>query len=272
LVRDLDYSRTPARFISEQWIWVERKGARSFNFLTPQKKRVVCCCHETNLYTAVQDQLAEKVEFVWVDNIKELCEEVTHSPAHLVIINEPDHEGLLNLMIEAAAKIKDTPIIGSSFSSPLGKITRAGAFEYIQKPFSNQHLREVVARVEPYPKRIMIVDDNIEVQRLVARLLRQQNDTTEFLLADTGLHACNLMKRKMPDLILLDLALPDIDGWQLLMQLKNNPELCHIPVIIVSARDLDDSPPHTKIAMFVEGEGITTDKFVGMISENLNLQ
>jgi signal transduction histidine kinase/CheY-like chemotaxis protein len=272
LLRDLDASRSPTRFINEQWAWVERKGTHQYNFLTAQKKRVVVCAQDHAFSTTLVEPLVDTVEFYWVKTIEELIAENDNSPAHLIVVNETEPEALMAMMMKAGEKIRHTPIIGSSFASPQAKVDRAGALTYVQKPFSNQHLRETVAQVTPYPRRIMIVDDNIEVQRLIARVLHLQDDTTEFLLADTGEHAFNLMRRKKPDLILLDLALPDTDGWQFLRELKSHPEWCRIDVILISAHDLEDTPPHSKIVMFMDGEGLTTDMFMNLLTNNLHLR
>jgi CheY-like chemotaxis protein len=272
LLRDLDAYRSPTRFINEQWAWVERKGTHQYNFLTAQKKRVVVCAQDQAFSTTLVEPLVDTVEFYWVKTIEELIAENDNSPAHLIVVNETEPEALMAMMMKAGEKIRHTPIIGSSFASPQAKVDRAGALTYVQKPFSNQHLRETVAQVTPYPRRIMIVDDNIEVQRLIARVLHLQDDTTEFLLADTGEHAFNLMRRKKPDLILLDLALPDTDGWQFLRELKSHPEWCRIDVILISAHDLEDTPPHSKIVMFMDGEGLTTDMFMNLLTNNLHLR
>jgi signal transduction histidine kinase/CheY-like chemotaxis protein len=270
LMRETEFTASPARFISEQWAWVERKGTHSYNFLMPQKKRVVFCAPEAS-FNQTKDQLADQVEFLWVDSIDALAEEVNRLPAHLAIVNEADPAALMASILQASVKINDTPIIGSSFSFPQEKVVKSGALEYIQKPFSNQHLRNVVSRVDPYPGRILIVDDNTEVQRLIVRVLQQQNDTTEFLLAETAAHAWKLIRRKMPDLILLDLVLPDGDGWQFLRKLNTHPQWGGIPVILVSACDLDQAPPHAKILLFADRQGMTMDQFSNLVKANLHL-
>lgn len=54
--------------------------------------------------------------------------------------------------------------------------------------------------------------------------------------ATSGREGLELIRQHQPDLVLLDLMLPDIDGWQVLQQMREDPDLYEIPVIVVSVR------------------------------------
>lgn len=81
--------------------------------------------------------------------------------------------------------------------------------------------------------RILIVDDN-EMNRdvLSRRLVRRGYDV---LLASEGQQGLDVARRDRPDLILLDLGLPEIDGWECARQLKADPATCSIPVVALTA-------------------------------------
>lgn len=79
---------------------------------------------------------------------------------------------------------------------------------------------------------ILIVED-IEMNReLLAQLLEDQH---ALLFAEDGLTALELAARSRPDLILMDLSLPHMDGWEATRRLKSDPVLGHIPVIVLTA-------------------------------------
>lgn len=84
---------------------------------------------------------------------------------------------------------------------------------------------------------ILIVDNNPETKSILGLLLQSAGYLT--LTADGEEAALALLPRHRPDLILLDTIMPDLDNYQLLRQLKNNPSWQRIPVIIVSARNDD---------------------------------
>jgi CheY-like chemotaxis protein len=80
---------------------------------------------------------------------------------------------------------------------------------------------------------ILIVDDNEMNRDTLARRLRQQGFTTT--LASDGREALHVIKAQLFDLVLLDIMMPEVDGYEVLQTLKADPELCNVPVIMISA-------------------------------------
>lgn len=85
--------------------------------------------------------------------------------------------------------------------------------------------------------RIVIADDHPEARRLIRRILQSQGNYTLFE-AEDGQEALDLARRERPDLIILDLMMPEMDGFSFLDSLKANPETNNIPVIVVTAKVL----------------------------------
>lgn len=82
---------------------------------------------------------------------------------------------------------------------------------------------------------ILIVDDELNNLRLLSDLLKKQGYKVRAVLS--GEMALSAAKANPPDLILLDIMMPDMDGYQVCHQLKNESDTCQIPVIFVSAKD-----------------------------------
>ncbi len=80
-------------------------------------------------------------------------------------------------------------------------------------------------------------DDNVYMLKMRLELL----DEFEVLVAEDGEKGCELALAKKPDIILMDLDLPVIDGWEATRRLKANPETHQIPVIALSAHALAGS-------------------------------
>jgi CheY-like chemotaxis protein len=87
-------------------------------------------------------------------------------------------------------------------------------------------------------KRILIVDDDEALVELLSRRLQQQGYET--LTADTGQTGLALVREHLPALVILDLRLPDTDGFSVCQQLVDMPETCSIPVIILSGMERPD--------------------------------
>jgi DNA-binding response OmpR family regulator len=86
-------------------------------------------------------------------------------------------------------------------------------------------------------KRILVVDDEPNVRNLVVETLNYIGNY-EIMEASTGKEALDIVKNEKPDLIILDLMLPDIDGYTICEQIKENPSLDTL-ILILSARNSD---------------------------------
>ena len=83
-------------------------------------------------------------------------------------------------------------------------------------------------------KRIVYVEDETEMIELTRIVLEREG--FEMLGAVGGAEGIEAIKREKPDLVLLDLMMPDVDGWEVYRQMKADKELADIPVIIITAR------------------------------------
>jgi class 3 adenylate cyclase len=89
------------------------------------------------------------------------------------------------------------------------------------------------------PGRLLVVDDDLLNRMMLARSLKQEGYTVD--TAENGLQALDKLRAQPYDVVLLDLLMPEIDGYQVLEQMKANPALRHLPVIVISALDEMDS-------------------------------
>jgi CheY-like chemotaxis protein len=95
--------------------------------------------------------------------------------------------------------------------------------------------RVLNAMAEGIRPTILVVDDD-EAQRIILdKLLSAKNYS--LLFARDGIEALNVLKNKHPDLILMDIMMPNIDGMEATRQLKANPEFAEIPVIMITGKD-----------------------------------
>jgi len=83
-------------------------------------------------------------------------------------------------------------------------------------------------------KTIMVVDDSITVRKVTARLLKRQG--MEVMTAKDGVDAVSQLQESIPDLMLLDVEMPRMDGFELATQVRNADNLKHIPIIMITSR------------------------------------
>ncbi len=96
--------------------------------------------------------------------------------------------------------------------------------------------RPSTVSAEENHSKILVVDDLLDNLRLLANLLTEEGYTVK--KAPDGAMALSNVPRFQPDLILLDIMMPEIDGYTVCQQLKANPDTQDIPVVFLSALDL----------------------------------
>jgi chemosensory pili system protein ChpA (sensor histidine kinase/response regulator) len=80
----------------------------------------------------------------------------------------------------------------------------------------------------------MVVDDSITVRRVTERLLERNG--MRVVTAKDGVDAIALLQEHMPDIMLLDIEMPRMDGYEVATHVRNDPRLKHIPIVMITSR------------------------------------
>jgi twitching motility two-component system response regulator PilH len=91
--------------------------------------------------------------------------------------------------------------------------------------------------------RILVVDDDPSIRRLLTALLRRHGYET--LAAANGLEALAQMRGGRPDLVIMDLGMPVMSGWDVLRERANDQSLQRIPILVVTASNIHNAPADT---------------------------
>lgn len=105
-------------------------------------------------------------------------------------------------------------------------------------------------------KRVAVVDDDPDVIKVLRMILRSSG--FEVMEATSGMKGYFLIKRELPDAVLLDIMMPDIDGFEVCRKLKLDPATADIPVIFVSART---GREHIEEGLSLGAQGYITKPF-----------
>lgn len=115
-----------------------------------------------------------------------------------------------------------------------------GADDYLTKPVETAKLRQILARhIQVAGAQVLVVEDDAANRQMLVRMLTREGITvTE---AENGSQALEQLALIRPSLILLDLMMPVMDGFEFLKILRETPEISKTPVIVVTARDLSEA-------------------------------
>lgn len=112
-----------------------------------------------------------------------------------------------------------------------------GAADYLTKPVERERLTAVLMRYRKVqPNEALIVEDDQSSREMMCRLL--ENEGWRIKEAANGREALERVKEQMPGVILLDLNMPEMDGFEFIHQLRQREEWKLIPIIVVTAKDL----------------------------------
>jgi signal transduction histidine kinase/CheY-like chemotaxis protein len=113
-----------------------------------------------------------------------------------------------------------------------------GASDYLGKPYDRGELIAKIHRLLPKldGKRVLVVDDDPDARALLAKILKDEH--AEVVGAASGDEAMAMIAQTPPDLVLLDLMMPGMSGFEMVARLRAHPAAAGIPVMIVSAKEL----------------------------------
>jgi signal transduction histidine kinase/CheY-like chemotaxis protein len=117
---------------------------------------------------------------------------------------------------------------------------RLGVQGYLVKPVTRQTLWDVLRQFGQGIDSVLVIDDDDEFVQLVERMLDSPVRRYRVISAYSGQEGLALLRRHRPDLVLLDMQLPDLPGEQVVRQMRTVPEFQRIPIVIVSGQDQPD--------------------------------
>jgi CheY-like chemotaxis protein len=143
--------------------------------------------------------------------------------------------------LKSDALIREIPVIMLTIVDNRNLGYALGAADYLMKPLDRERLSAVLNRYacQHPPCPVLIVDDDPDTRQI----LRQALERAGWLVSEAtnGREALDSIRERTPELILLDLMMPEMDGFAFMAELGNNPEWRRIPVVVLTAKDLTDT-------------------------------
>ena len=156
----------------------------------------------------------------------------------VVIVGSPDpdaHRGHKAMRQEVTSSLPPEQILGiSETESEQDKSIIEDSLDSEEHlPFDSVEFSTTTIKKKRGPKQVMIVDDDFASRHLLVKVLQPEGFVT--LTASTGGEAVRQLKSETPDAIIMDVMLPELDGFQVCRAIKKSKRYRHIPVILMSA-------------------------------------
>ena len=161
-----------------------------------------------------------------------------HPAAITLDINMPDLDGWTVLAaIKGDPQLADIPVVLVTIEDNRSRGYSLGATDYMTKPIDRERLVGLLQGISSSTARtVLLVDDDEIMRESVRRVLEQEK--WQVIEASNGRFALERLADANPDVIVLDLMMPEMDGFEFLVRMRQRAEWRDIPVLILTAKDL----------------------------------
>jgi signal transduction histidine kinase/DNA-binding response OmpR family regulator len=133
----------------------------------------------------------------------------------------------------------DIPVVVLSIVCDEGRSCRFGAADYLEKPIDQTRLLRIIDSFVGSAKSpvALVVDDDASIVKVLTNILRQRGFAVA--AAFNGREAIAAIEKRVPDVMLLDLKMPEMDGYQVIQKVKTTPAWKDIPIVVMTAHRID---------------------------------
>jgi CheY-like chemotaxis protein len=252
----------PARWISSEF---ESRDRRQHPALPPINKRIVFVGAENRLHSLAMHHLGEEYELTLVPDAHAALVDLQQFSAQMIVVNEMESGQAEVLQQELGSLSQRIPLIICAVPGVLTKTAEMGIDGYLIKPIARDQLLAAVEQVAQPLRSILIVDDEPEVLQLFSRMLTSAGEAYTILRAADGRRGLELIRTRRPDLVLLDLALPGLNGLEVVAAVRQDPTLASVRIIVTSAQDPASEPIISDHVTLFRANGFSGKELVEII-------
>ncbi len=145
-----------------------------------------------------------------------------------------------------------------------------GATDYLVKPIHETALLDRVQQMLPPPATVLVVDDDPDARQIIRTILALKR--YQVLEASDGESGLTMLSQLRPDMLVLDLMLPGMDGFAVLEQVRSDPQCASVPVLIITAMDLQLPERlwlQERASAWVQKSQLSADQFLLQIAQSM---
>lgn len=192
----------------------------------PEEQRLVVLLHPDRRLPAYLQRHLPGWRVRGVKTVERIQAIADEEPVSAVIMdsNEPIPELSMNL-----------PVVLCPLPSDRRLAQGLGVQGFLSKPVTREDIIDAIDRLSVPVRRVLIVDDDADMVNLIKRMLIHRVHPQDCLEAFNGVDALSILHNDSVDVVLLDLMMPEMEGRELLSILRDDPKLCRLPVLVISA-------------------------------------
>lgn len=233
-----DATRNINQYIKNDWVWVEdsfkssKMGTASLN-----TKPYILLHDPLNVLYTHLTRYTDQIEFIELPDLNNLPKDCA---AQALLMNCSTLEEIQSKCEQVEASCTSIPSIGFSVSQGTWQVLQLGAIDYLVKPITVEKLHKSIDSIGKKVNRVLIVDDDPDVLQLFQRMLLLYDASFQIQIAQSGKEAILAVRNDPPELILLDIKMEDLDGFQVLQEINRIAGKGNIPTIFTTAQDREE--------------------------------
>ncbi len=262
----------PGHKISADWMWHAHR-ARPKLPTTHLRPRVVVCDESGDLYDTLS-HFSGELELVHTMKHDEVTAALRQMPAQAVLLNVNSLDELQPWLAAIPKESKGTPLIGCAVPRSLAQARAHGLLGQLIKPITRTALAQALAWLGKPIRRVLVVDNGHEEVALLSQMLWAHDASLEIVTAYDGKTALEKLCAQPIDLMLLDIIMPGMTGWQVLEAMAANDDMPKTPTFFVSAQDPYEQPPRSNFMVVATEAGLSLTQLLrcSLAVANLLLQ
>jgi len=252
----------PGRWIRSDWVWREDSFHTSQTGAADEtRKPAFVVCDENGGLAVELSRFSDEIDVVVARDRAEALRIACKTPVDAVIVNAGKTDDSLRASTCLMGAGVAVPVILCGVPESARRAQDAGAIDYIVKPVSGHDLEQAMHHLGTPVTEVLVIDDDGDVRDLLTRMLYVIDDSMRVDTAGCGSQGLEKMQAKRYDMVLLDVILPDMDGWQVMARLKTN-DVHKQRVFFVSAQDPVDQPPTSPELLVTLDSGFSVSKLL----------
>jgi signal transduction histidine kinase/CheY-like chemotaxis protein len=206
----------------------------------------------------------------WVGSLAGLCELAANRLVHAVVFADAEAASNWRETLVADPRFRNLPVFTCSLNTRRTLARELGVTQYVTKPISRAELSSILNGLGKRTRDVLIVEDEPEMARLLAGMIRITSRRYRIRQACDGTEALMLLREKRPDVVLLDLLLPSVDGYSVLCEMRNDSLLREIPVVVISAKGTGEEAMRTSSLGINRADGLTVGEVMRCLRGSLD--